>query len=184
MTAPPIDRIPAAPSYRDVLIVRTERPRATRPNVRAVWSLLVLIFAACGAAAIVKNLFVRWFASPSIADFFSTEWYVLFGLVILIFVEVSGLRSARRDRELMKNGEVAIASVLSQKNIFAPRASISRLTYAFEDTHGIKYQGSCTDETGKLFQGMSFLVFFERDLPMTRLASCNSNFEIVLPNEQ
>jgi|ERR1700735_252689 hypothetical protein len=183
MAAPPIDNVPRPPSYRDVMITHTGRPRAIRPNVRAVWSLLVLVFVAVWAVAIVKGLFVKWFASASIADFVTAEWYVLIGLVILIFVELSGLRSARRNRELMKNGEVAIASVLSQKNIYAPRASISRLTYTFEDTNGVKYEGSCRDATGKLFKGMTFLVFFERDLPMTRLASCNSNFEIVLPNE-
>ena|ERR1700679_1962527 len=184
MTAPPIDNSPIPPSYRDVLITHAERPRSIRPNVRALWSLLVLLIAAAWAAAIVKSLFVKWFASPSVAGFITAEWYVLIGLLILIFVELSGLRSARRDCELMKNGEVAIASVLSQKNIYAPRSSISRLTYTFEDTRGIKYQGSCRDATGKLFKGMTFLVFFERDLPMTQLASCNSSFEIVLPDER
>jgi|ERR1700722_1626208 len=171
-------------SYRDVLITRTERPRATRPNMRAIWSLLFLVLAAICAGAIVKGLFTKWFASPSPSDFFASEWYAFIGLLILVFVEFGGLRFARRNRELLKNGEIAIASALTQKTIYAPRSSISRLTYAFEDAHGIKYQGSCTDDTGKLFAGMSFLVFFERDLPMTRIESCQSEFEIVLPNEQ
>ena len=146
--------------------------------------MLVLLFVAVWVVAIVRSLFVKWFASPSIADFITAEWYVLIGLLILIFVELSGLQSARRNRELMMNGEVAIASVLNQRHIYAPRASISRLTYTFEDTHGIKYQGSCRDATGKLSEGMTLLVFFERDLPMTRLTSCNSIFEIVLPSER
>jgi hypothetical protein len=183
MTAPTVEGTPVPLSYRDVLITRAERPREIRPNIRAAWLLLVLLFVAVWAVAIAKSLFVEWFASPSIADFFATEWYILFGLLILAAFEVSGLRSALRGRELMKNGEVAIASVLSQKHIFAPR-SISRLTYAFEDTHGIKYQGSCTDDTRELFTGMSFLIFFERDLPMTRLESCRSKFDIVLPSGQ
>jgi hypothetical protein len=184
MTAPPIGNAPISPSYRDVLITLTKRPRAIRPNFRAAWWMLVLLFAAVWAVAIAKSLFVKWSASPSIADFITSEWYVLIVILILIFVELSGLQSVRRNRALMKNGEVAIASVLSQRNIHAPRTSISRLTYTFEDTHGIKYQGSCTDNTRKLFAGMSFLIFFERDLPMTRLESCRSNFDIVLPSEQ
>jgi hypothetical protein len=184
MTAPTVGGTPAPLSFRDALITRTGRPRATRPNLQAVWLLLVLALVAVWAAAIVRSLFVKWIASASTADFFATEWYALFGLLILVAFEVHGLRSARRERELMKNGEVAIASVLSQKHIIRPRGSTSRLTYAFEDTHGIKYQGSCTDNTRKLFTGMSFLIFFERDLPMTRLESCRSNFDIVLPSEQ
>jgi hypothetical protein len=184
MTALPIDGTRTPPSYRDVLITRAERPRATRPNVRAIGSLLYLIFPAVCAAAIVKSLFGKWFALPSIAKFFAAEWYVLIALLILILLVVRGVRSSRRERELMKNDEVAIAWVLTQKNIYAPRASISRITYALDDTHNIRYQGECTDGSGQLFEGMSFLIFYERDLPLNGLASCNSNFEIVLPNDE
>ena len=122
--------------------------------------------------------------SNSIADFLAAEWLALSALLLFIFIVINGARSILQDRELSKNGEVAVASILTQKNrISVNGGGHSRLTYSFEDTHGIKYQGACTDNSRGLFKGMSFLVFYDRDLPMRRVASCESHFEIVLPNE-
>ena len=100
MAALPIETAHEPLSYRDVLITRTERPRATRPKMRAIWSLLVLVLAAIWAGAIVKGLFTKWFASPSASNFFAAEWYVFIGLLILVFFEFGGLRFARRNRAM------------------------------------------------------------------------------------
>ena len=87
----------------------------------------------------------------------------------------------RHERNLVKNGNVAIASVLNQA---MHARSGSWVTYDFKDAHGTRYQGACTDKTKELFKGMSFLVFYEPGLPTRRVASCESNFEVVLPNEE
>jgi hypothetical protein len=85
----------------------------------------------------------------------------------------------------MRNGEVAIASVTGQANrALARDGSNSWLTYRFEDTHGIKYQGACTDSSRELFVGIGFLVFCDREQPHRRLASCESDFEVALPREE
>src|ERR1700722_1473092 len=173
-----------SPTLRDMEITRAARPRTIRPNSRAILSRLVMGILAVCVAAIMRSLLENCLATRSISDFLASQWYAVIGLLILAFVEFSALWSAARTRHLLKNGEVAIAAVLTQKRILAPRSAVSRLTYTFEDNHGSRHRGSCTDETGTLSQGMCFLVYFERDLPQRRVESCCSDFEIVLPNEQ
>lgn len=58
------------------------------------------------------------------------------------------------------------------------------MTYSFEDARGIKHEGACTDRSSELFKGMTFLVYYDREQPNRRVASCDSDFEVLLPNEE
>lgn len=181
MTAPPIDDSPRPPSYRDLLIARAGRPRATRPTVRGMAFFLVSIGSISVVAGVLgQYIWQKWAASKSFALFEPLDWFRLIVMAFFTLMAIFVFRFRHRDRELVRNGEVAVASVLRQE--MRPRIG-SRLTYSFEDARGIKCQGICLDRTKSLFKGMSFLVFYERDRPRQRIASCESAFEVVLPNE-
>jgi hypothetical protein len=80
---------------------------------------------------------------------------------------------------------VAIVSVTGQANrALARGGSYSWLTYSFEDAHGIRYQGACTGSSRELLAGMAFPLFYDREQPHRRVASCESDFEVVLPSEE
>jgi hypothetical protein len=182
MNPPPIDDSPKAPSYRDVLITRASPPRATRPILSefiSSWALIIFLIA--GSVAIVKALYVKWLVSKSFASFHPGDWFGLLVFGFFIWLGFSVRRVSSRRRELMRNGEAAIAFVLSQAN---HGRGGSWVTYSFEDTHGIKHQGGCTDRTKDLFKGMTFLVYYDREQPNRRVASCDSDFEVLLPNEE
>jgi hypothetical protein len=186
MNPPPIDDSPKPPSYRDVLITRASPPRATRPILSefiSSWALIVFLISC--SAAIVKALYVKWLVSKSFASFHPADWFGLLVFGFFIWLGFSVRRVNSWKRELMRNGEVAIASVVSQANHANVKGGThSWVTYSFDDAHGIKHQGACTDRTSELFKGMTFLMYYDRKQPNRRVASCDSDFEVLLPNEE
>jgi hypothetical protein len=186
MNPPPIDDSPQPPSYRDVLITRASPPRATRPILRefiSSWALIVFLISC--SVAIVKALYLKWLTSKSFAAFHPADWFGLLVFGFFVWLGFGVRRVSSRKRELMRNGEVAIASVASQANHASAKGGThSWVTYSFEDAHGMKYQGACTDRTSELFKGMTFLVYYDREQPNRRVASCDSDFEVLLPNEE
>jgi hypothetical protein len=182
MNALPIDNSPQPPSYRDLLIMRANPPRATRPILRefiSSWGLVV--FSIACIMAIGKALYLKWLTSKSFAAFHPADWFGLLVFGFFIWLGFSVRRVSSRKRELMRNGDVAIASVASRANYGRGGPWV---TYSFDDTHGIKHQGACRDRTEELFQGMTFLVYYDREQPNRRVASCDSDFEVLLPNEE
>jgi hypothetical protein len=182
MNPPPIDDSPKPPSYRDVLITQASTPRATRPVLSdfiSSWALVV--FSIACIVAIGKALYLRWLTSKSFAAFHAADWFGLPVFGFIVWLGFNMRRVSSRRRELMRNGEAAIASVLSQAN---HGRGGSWVTFSFDDTHGIKHQGACTDRTKELFKGMTFLVYYDREQPNRRVASCDSDFEVLLPNEE
>jgi hypothetical protein len=182
MNAPPIDDSPKPPGYRDLLITRASPPRATRPILSefiSSWALVV--FSIACIVAIGKALYLKWLTSKSFAAFHPADWFGLVVFGFLIWLGLSVRRVSSWKRELMRNGEAAVASVASQAN---HGRGGSWVTYSFDDTHGIKHQGACRDRTKELFKGMTFLVYYDREQPNRRVASCDSDFEVLLPNEE
>jgi hypothetical protein len=182
MNPPPIDDSPKPPSYRDLLITQASPPRATRPILSAFissWALIVFLIVC--SVAIVKALCLKWLTSRSFASFHPGDWFGLIVFSFFIWLGCSVRRVRSRRRELMRNGDAAIASVVSRANYGRGGPWV---TYCFDDTRGIKHQGGCRDRTRKLFQGMTFLVYYDREQPNRRVASCDSDFEVLLPNEE
>jgi hypothetical protein len=183
MSAPPMDDSPRPPSYRDLLVERAERPRATRPTLRGIVDFCASVVVTGGFAVVLgTRLCEKWAQSRSTSGFQRAVWFWLVLVLVTLGLALPlVVRTRRRERNLVKNGNVAIASVLSQT---MHARSGSWVTYDFKDAHGTRYQGACTDKAKELFKGMSFLVFYEPGLPTRRVASCESNFEVVLPNEE
>jgi hypothetical protein len=182
MNAPPIDDSPKPPGYRDLLITRASPPRATRPILSefiSSWALVV--FSIACIVAIGKALYLKRLTSKSFAAFHPADWFGLVVFGFFIWLGLSVRRVSSWKRELMRNGEAAVASVASQAN---HGRGGSWVTYSFDDTHGIKHQGACRDRTKELFKGMTFLVYYDREQPNRRVASCDSDFEVLLPNEE
>jgi hypothetical protein len=171
----------APANSRDVLIQRAARPREIRTNgVAMSYALIALAVFAGIAYAIARGLFEKWTTLKSAGDFWAAGWPGMLALLVFVAVMAAGVWSVFRDRELSKNGEVAIASVTSQE---MHARSGSWITYSFRDAHGFEYRGACHDQTGRLLPGMTFAMFYEPELPRNRLASCDSHFTIVLPHE-
>jgi hypothetical protein len=183
MPSPPTDDTVRSPNYRDLLVAQADRPRSTRPTARGTMDFsLSVIFAGGCAATLAWRLYVKCAASRSFSVFQSADWFRLAAVVvILMFVLPFIVRMRRRDRNLVKNGNIAIASVINQR---MHSRSGSWITYTFSDARGSQCQGACTDRTKELFKGMSFVVFYEPELPTRRIGSCESSFEVVLPNEE
>jgi hypothetical protein len=178
-----MDDSPQPPSYRDLLVERAERPRATRPTLRGIVDFCASVVVTGGFAVVLgTRLYEKWALSRSSSGLKHADWFwLVLVLVTLGLILPFVVRTRRHERNLVKNGNVAIASVLNQA---MHARNGSWVTYDFNDAYGTRYQGGCTDKTKKLFKGMSFLVFYEPGLPTRRVASCESNFEVVLPNEE
>jgi hypothetical protein len=171
----------ASTDDRDLLIQRAGRPRDIRAKPVAMGlQLLGTAVAAVIAYAIASTLFDKWTTLKASGDFWAAGWPGMLGLLLFVALVAANVFSVFRDRDLCRNGEVAIAAVTSKK---IHSRSGSWITYCFKDVHGVEYRGACTDRTGQLLPGMTFAVFYEAELPRNRIASCESNFKIVLSGE-
>ncbi len=182
MNPPPIDDSPKPAGYRDLLITRAGPPRATRPILSefiSSWALVVFLIAC--SVAIVKALYLKWLTSKSFAALHPADWFALLVFGFFVWLGFGVRRVSAWKRELMRNGEVAIASVASQAN--RGRGG-SWVTHSFDDAHGTTHQGACRDKTKELCKGMTFLVYYDGEQPNRRVASCDSEFEVLLPNEE
>jgi hypothetical protein len=108
---------------------------------------LSVIFAGGCAATLAWRLYVKWAASRSFSVFQSADWFRLGAVVvILMFVLPFIVRVRRRDRNLVKNGNIAIASVINQR---MHSRSGSWITYPFSDARGSRArigQKNCSKE--------------------------------------
>jgi hypothetical protein len=78
MSAPPMDDSPRPPSYRDLLVERAERPRATRPTFRGIVDFCVSVVVTGGFAVVLgTRLYEKWAQSRSTSGFQRADWFWL-----------------------------------------------------------------------------------------------------------
>jgi hypothetical protein len=176
---PPINDGPGPPTDLDLLVLEAGRPRTPRPTVRGViWHVMGTSIIALIGIAIAQAFYSDWTASRSLATLSFSDWVRALAIVVFLLLTIASFRQRARDRELTANGNAAMATVLSQEMHWR---SGSWITYCFTDTHGVKYQGSCSDKTKSLYKGMRFIVFYDPDQPSRHEPACASDFEVALP---
>lgn len=166
-----------APSAQQQALLRTSRPREIRMSTRGRVSLSVAFLAVLGFAAMFgAHLYTVWARQLSFAVFTPGDW-VIAGIVALLLLLPFGMwRQQVRECDLLENGEVALATVVSEWRGDQDQSSIE---YEFKDFQGETRRGAGFDYTQKLFEGMPVAVFYDRDNPKRQIPACATYHEIV-----
>jgi hypothetical protein len=166
---------PASMSYERLRILR--RPRTIRMKTlnRIFVVAYVAAFLGIGAAilAIVRNGVdqASFRALPNLTTF------AMFG-VIWSIMAITMFRSVLRDRSLLSDGEIAIATVTSQ-SFAGGESRNSRITYQFNDAAGRTFSGKCTDHTRKVFEEMRTPIFYDPADPAKNVALVGATYDLV-----
>jgi hypothetical protein len=168
---------PASIPYERLLMMR--RPRTIRlktPN-RIFAAAFVLSFVGVSYAvfAIVEKGGVKadFSALPNIIPF------AMFGLIWSIMATTM-FRSMLRDRSLLSDGEIAIATITAQSFAGGENRQ-SKIVYEFKDAAGHSCSGKCTDRTRKLFEEMQAPVFYDPVNPGKNVALVGATYDLVEP---
>lgn len=163
----------STPSYERLLML--SRPRAIRLKT---WNRIFAAAYPIGFVAVVTAILVIVERGGAKANFSALPNVISFAMFGLIWAIMAArmFRSMLRDRILLSEGEIAVATVISQW--FAGGESRnSRITYEFKDTAGRMFSGRCTDRTRKLFEEMQAPVFYDPVNPGKNVALAGATYE-------
>lgn len=168
---------PAVPEqFRVLLSLPRPRPIRMKSSGRFVM-ITVPIFVWGIAASAGLSLYTKWlrfqsFAAIPISDLFFP------GLALLLAcLPIAMWRSRGLERELLQNGDIALARITQQ----SARDGISTIFYEFKTPSGGSFQGSATDSTHALYEGMHVPVFYDSGSPGRHVVSVTSSYEVALP---
>ena len=162
-------------SASQVLLTLT-KPRRVRlkpvPLAICVAFPISWIFILYFAFQIVRNAL----AASNSGDAISDIGWLLFFASIWSIVGIMTIRSARRDRRLLAEGNVAIA-VINHQQLTGGKHRRSEIHYEFNDSSGRRSFGKATDESRELYEEMETPVFYnpanpDENVPLT-CASCD-----------
>lgn len=101
---------------------------------------------------------------------------LLFALIWSV-IGITTIRSARRDRKLLAEGNLAMAIVTHQE-LSGGKGRQSKIRYEFKDAAGRVVEGGGTDESGELYEDMQMPVFYNPERPGRNVALCAATCEI------
>lgn len=163
-------------------LFEASKPRAVR--IRALNRIALVAFPLTGVVLVylnateILNLPRPRISAPQIVGF-------VLGLVLAAILLIAGCVTAykvRRDRELMRNGELVVAVVTHQRLVQMQgrrgTKKRSRVRYRFKDPSGQLYQGTGTDYSRKLRVDMAVPVFYDPTDPERNVSVCTASCEL------
>ena len=163
-------------------LFEASKPRSVR--IRAFNRIILITFPVAGVVLFYFNATeIVDIPQPRINS--SEIVGVVLGLVFAAILLVAGCVAAwrvRRDKKLMRNGELVVAMVTHQRLIEVRgrggRKKRSRVRYRFKDASGQLYQGTGTDYSRRLRVDMTVPVFYNPTDPERNVAICTASCEL------
>jgi hypothetical protein len=165
------------PSAEDQMLLRASRPREIRMSAIGKVGVVGAVLMALGfAAAIAFRVHAVWARTESFARFHTGDWILLGFAVLLLLMPYGIWRAQVKECGLLENGEVAIARVTRQwrddKN--------SYIECEYQDFMGQTRKCIGSDNSRKLYQGMTVPVFYDRENPRRQVAYCSTLHKVVV----
>jgi hypothetical protein len=171
-------------SERQRLIASQPRPRMVRLSRRGKsWVLLLASVLAAVEAAFLIYLLTRWIRN-SLATVVSRNGIAFYSALFLPFLPVVFSRGLGKEKELIRNGEVAVATVASTSNSPSKvnrNDDVRTVQYQFRDGSGSLVAGTSVDSTLLLREQSAMLVFYDPDDPTQQVAQCAAYYQVVAP---
>jgi hypothetical protein len=166
----------AAPGPEFKALLRSSRPREIRMSTSGKFGIGgAIIFALGMVVAIGFHLYALWLPHQSFARFRNGDWAVGVVALLLALVPYGVWRGQATECDLLENGEVALAKITRQWS----GKDNSSIECEFTDYQGHTHKLLATDNSRKLFEGMSVPVFYDRDNPKRAVAACATLHTVV-----
>ncbi|HET9399615.1 MAG TPA: hypothetical protein VFO34_01580 [Candidatus Acidoferrales bacterium] len=172
-------------SEKQQFLASQPRPRTVRLSRRGKsWVLLLSSILAAVETSLVTFLLTRWLRESSVAAVAGRHGIALYSALLLPFLPVMFRRGLAKEKELIANGEVAVATVISTSNSSSQvnrNDHVRTVRYTFLDKSGAIVEGSSVDSTLMLRDYSSMLVFYDSDDPTKHVAQCAAYYHVVVP---
>ena len=172
-------------SEKQQLLASQPRPRIVRLSRRGKsWARLLGSILAAVEASLLIFLLTRWLGARSMAAVVSSNAIALYSALLLPFLPVMFRRGLAKEKELIANGEVAVATVISTSNSPSQvnrNDDVRTVRYEFRDKRGAMVEGSSVDSTLMLRDHSAMLVFYDSVDPTQQVAQCAAYYHVVAP---
>ena len=172
-------------SEKQQFLASQPRPRLVRLSRRGKsWVLLLASILAAVEIGLLVFLLTRGIRANSMATAASSNGIALYSALLLPFLPVMFSRGLGREKELIRNGEVAVATVTFTSNspsLVNRNDDVRTVRYQFRDKSGALVEGSCVDSTLMLREHSAMLVFYDSDDPTKQVAQCAAYYHVVAP---
>jgi hypothetical protein len=148
------------------------------------WVLLLASILAAVEAGLLILLLSRWIHTNSLATVVSRNEIAFYSALLLPFLPVMFSRGMGREKELIRNGEVAVATVTSTSNSSSQvnrNDDVRTVQFQFRDKHGGLVEGTSVDSTLLLREQSAMLVFYDSDDTTQHVAQCAAYYQVVAP---
>jgi hypothetical protein len=177
--------IPMNISERQRLIALQPLPRMVRLSRRGKsWVLLLASVLATVEAGLVIYLVSRWIKANSLTTVVSTYGLAFYSALFLPFLPVFFSRGLGKEKELVRNGKVAIATVTSTSNSPSKvnrNDDVRTVQFQFRDGSGTIVEGTSVDSTLLLREQSAMLVFYRAGDPTQHVAQCAAYYQVMVP---
>ncbi len=106
--------------------------------------------------------------------------FIFVAFVFLIAMVVPVLRE-KRNLPLLRDGELALATVVNQRMVQQGKSSCSQIEYEFKSNTGQRVCSSCRDLTRSVFEEMTVPVFYDPLDPSKNVAACATYLKVADP---
>lgn len=172
-------------SEKRELLASQPRPRVLRLSRRGKsWVLILSSILAAIETSLLVSLLARWLHAGSMATVASHHGLAVYTALLLPFLPVMFRRGLSKEKELIANGEVGVATVITTSNSPSQvnrNDDVRTVQYQFQDQNGAIVEGSCVDSTLMLRDHSSMLVFYDSDDPTKHVAQCAAYYHVVVP---
>jgi len=160
------------------LLQSQPRPRRVRMRFQAT---LLAPFAILVAVAIVMFLSLSNAGHPSTSPGnhgFAPFFPLIFIAVFLAVAVVVPLFREKRNRPLLRDGELAFARVVSQHTVQQGKSSYSSIDYEFKTNNGLQIRSTARDLTNSVFEDMTIPVFYDPTNPDKNITPCATYLKV------
>jgi hypothetical protein len=144
----------------------------TNATVITIALLVALASFAAGLAATSKAAG----RNPTPPRFLSSGLPIVFVVVVVVVM----LRTINQQKELLAEGEMAVARVT--KRWIARNGP--NIRYEFTTPLGEHFSRGAADASRQLAVGMNVPIFYDQQRPKRQLAMCASFYEVILPGQE
>ena len=154
------------------------RPRRVRFLFSGNVVGVVIVFAAIGIINAIIFLTASRAPHRSGNDSFTPFIPLLFVVIVFAAIVLIPFLRDKRNLLLLRNGELALARVVSQRTVQQGKSSYSCIDYEFKTSSGLQIRGTARDLTASVFEDMTIPVFYDPLNPDKNITPCATYLKV------
>jgi uncharacterized protein (DUF983 family) len=170
----------AQPPLDPALQILQSLPRPRRVRFRFTGSLApMVVFGAIAVLNIILFMAVGRVPRHNNNDPSATVIPFFFVFIVFLVIMLVPFFRDKRNLPLLRDGQLALARVVSQRAVQQGKTSCSSIDYQFKTSSGLEIRSSARDLTNRVFEDMTIPVFYDPVSPDKNITPCATYLTVV-----